>query len=63
MRMGMWREYPNPLGMRMRFNLSSLLGMGKVTDKYLRVDMGMGKSVSLCGSAMSSFCVDYLKRV
>ena len=39
----MRREYPNPLVTGMRFNFSSLLGMGRVTGKYTRVGDGDGE--------------------
>jgi len=29
--------YPNPSGTGMGFNFSSLLGMGRVTGKYMRI--------------------------
>ncbi|KEH22005.1 hypothetical protein MTR_7g029010 [Medicago truncatula] len=35
--------YPNPSGTRMRFNFSSLLGMGRVTGKYMRIGYGDGE--------------------
>ena len=38
--MGMRWENPNPLKMGMRFNFLSLLGMDKVTRKYMRVRDG-----------------------
>jgi len=44
MRTGMRREYPNPLVTGMRFNFSSLLGMGRVTCKYMRVGDGDDKT-------------------
>ena len=34
----MGREYPNPLGTGMRFNFSSPLNIGRVTDKYMGVN-------------------------
>ena len=39
----MGREYPNPLGMGMRFNFSSPFGMSRVTGKYMRVRDGDGE--------------------
>lgn len=40
----MWWGYPNLSGMGMRFILSSPLGMGRVTSKYMRESyMGTGK--------------------
>jgi len=36
----MRRGYPNPLGIGMRFNFSSSLGMGRVMSKYMRVRDG-----------------------
>jgi hypothetical protein len=32
---GMGRGYPNPSATGMRFDFSSLLGMGKITGKYM----------------------------
>ncbi|KEH34627.1 hypothetical protein MTR_3g066050 [Medicago truncatula] len=40
----MGRRYPNPSGTGMRFNFSSTLGMSKVTDKYMRIGYGEGKT-------------------
>jgi len=37
-------EYPNPLGMGMRFNFSSLLDMGRVMGKYMGVGDGEDKT-------------------
>jgi len=37
MRMGMGRGYPNPSGTGMKFNFPSMLSMGRVTSKYMRV--------------------------
>ena len=41
--MGMERRYLNPLGTGMRFNFSSLLSMGRVTGKYMRIGYGDGE--------------------
>ena len=38
----MRREYPNPLGTRVRFNFSSPLNMSRITNKYMRVGDGDG---------------------
>jgi len=40
---GMGWGYPNPSGMGMRFTFSSLLGMSRVTDKYMRIKYGDGE--------------------
>jgi len=39
----MWRGYPNPSGTEMKFNFSSPLSMGKVTDKYIRIEYEDGE--------------------
>jgi hypothetical protein len=39
----MSRVYPNPSGKGMRFGFSSPLGMGRVTDKYMRIRYGDGE--------------------
>jgi len=36
----MGRGYPNPSGSGMGFNFSSLLSMGRVTGKYMKIGCG-----------------------